>query len=291
MFQTYKGEIALLIGTFLASVGWFFSKFAIVDFPPVMFVAIRFLLAGAIFLPFAYQQMRKLTLQQFAMAGAVGLFFAGNLITWILAVKQSENLGEGAFIMSLSMLITPLIAWLIFQNKPNGLFWLALPIAILGLYFLVAGQGKLGLTQGSSLFLLAAASSAIYFVLVNQFAKQLPPFVLTTIMLTIVGIICAIYSLLTENWQITVQTQTWWWLAASILIATNLRFFIQTWGQRYCHISNSAIIMLLEPIWTLWISVLLLGEAMSWQKSVGCVLIFVSLIVYRLPMIIKRKKA
>lgn len=83
--------------------------------------------------------------------------------------------------------------------------------------------------------------------------------------------------------------ETGLWVAASILIATNLRFLIQTIGQRYCSISSSAIIMLLEPIWTLFAGLLWLNETMSTEKMVGCGLILAALMIYRLPLIIRKK--
>lgn len=289
MLQQYKGEFALFIGTILASAGWFFSKFAIAEFPPVTFIGLRFLIAGLIFLPFAYHGMRVLNLTQLCCAGVVGLFFASNLITWIMALNQSNNLGEGAFMMSLSMLIAPIIAWVLFRDRPNTLFWFALPIAVLGLYFLVAGQAAFQFSDAHWLFFISSLSIAFYFVLLNRFAKQIPSLVLTTIMLLMVGIICTIYAYFTESWQFSISTETGLWVAASILIATNLRFLIQTIGQRYCSISSSAIIMLLEPIWTLFAGLLWLNETMSTEKMVGCGLILAALMIYRLPLIIRKK--
>lgn len=40
-----------------------------------------------------------------------GLWFALNLCLWIYSVSTTPSLGEGAFIMSLSMLFVPLTAW------------------------------------------------------------------------------------------------------------------------------------------------------------------------------------
>lgn len=289
MFTQYKGEIALLIGTILAAAGWFFSKTALAEFPPVAFIAVRFVVAALIFFPFAYSSIRKLTQVQKLKAAAVGIFFTGNLISWIVALNVSNQLGEGAFVMSLSLLIAPLISWVIFRHKPAILFWFALPTAILGLYFLMAGENGLHISTEHRLFLIAAGSLALYYVLLNQFAKDMPPMALTTIMLFVVGAICSIYSFFTESWTIQVTASGWLALFSSVLIATNLRFLLQTIGQRYCNIANSALIMLLEPVWILAFSVLFLTETVTFGKGAGCLLILSSLVIYRLPMLIRRK--
>ena len=141
-FSQFRGEAILFFTTLLAAAGWFFSKYAIADFPPVGFIAIRFLLAAVVFLPFAYRGLCQLSAIQLKMAGLVGFFFAINLIAWVLAITGDAKLGQGAFIISLSLLIAPCVSWLIFRNKPNAAFWLALPVSVLGLYFLVAEIGR-----------------------------------------------------------------------------------------------------------------------------------------------------
>ncbi|MDU8924191.1 DMT family transporter [Pasteurellaceae bacterium LIM206] len=91
-----------------------------------------------------------------------------------------------------------------------------------------------------------------------------------------------------EDWSQPIPTESYGWLAASVLIATSLRFLLQTIGQKLCSISNAALIMLLEPVWTLILSAVLFSEVLSWQKLSGCGLILLALIIYRLPKILVR---
>ena len=50
------------------------------------------------------------------------------------------------------------------------------------------------------------------------------------------------------------------------------------------------MIMVLEPVWTLMFSVLILGEILSWEKAVGGALIIAALLLYRLPLHRWRKR-
>lgn len=75
------------------------------------------------------------------------------------------------------------------------------------------------------IFLLASISAALYFVLNNQFAKNIPPLALTTIQIGVVGVLAGLYSLLVEKWLFPISMNTLFWFAGSILIATNLRVF------------------------------------------------------------------
>lgn len=286
--QNYLGQILIFIVTLIGASGWFLSKNAIAEMPSVGFMGLRFLAAALIFLPFAYRQLYRLDRKQIFSASAVGIALALNLFLWVQGITYSNDLGEGAFLVSLAMLIAPLISWLIFKQRPLSVFWLSMPIALVGLYFLAIGRyGELHFSSGSILFLLSSLSAALYFVLNHQYAKNIPPMPLITIQFAIVGILCSGYSMLAENWQTTISFNTWLWFLASVLIASNLRYFVQTIGQKHCNISTAAIIMVLEPVWTLMLSVWLMNESVTALKLLGCGLILCALLVYRLRLIRK----
>jgi len=278
----YTGELALILTTILAALGWFFSKYAIAGFPPLGFLGVRFFLAALLFLPIAYRPLLQLSKPQLFSAISVGMAFAVFLSSWILAIHHDTNLGNGAFLLSLSMLIAPLLSRLIFKHALEKIFWLAFPLSLCGLYFLAVGNDGLHLSNESWFYLLAAFLSALYFVLNNKYAKDIPILPLTTIQLAVIGILCSLFSLCGENWNQTIPISTWGWLAASILISTNLRYLLQTFGQKHCNIANASIIMLFEPIWTLILSVILFSEELGFRKLLGCGLILLSLMVYRL---------
>lgn len=278
--QKYLGELSLLLVTVVAAIGWFFSKYAIEEMPPIGFIGLRFLLASILFLPFAYPQLKQIPRRLIVAATGVGLIFTLNLVFWVSAITYSNEFGIGAFLVSLSMLIAPMVSWLIFKQRPQPIFWLSLPIASIGLYFLSASSSAVEFSIGTLFFLLAALAAAIYFVLNNQYAKQISPLSLTCLQLGVVGVLCTCYSWGLETWQHQISPATWMWFLASVLIATCLRFFLQTLGQKYCNITNAALIMTLEPVWTLLLSVWILAESLTWQKILGCSLILTALFVY-----------
>lgn len=289
MFKKYFGESILFLVTFIAASGWFFSKNALVGFPPVGFMGLRFTLASLILIPFAYHQMLEMNKMQVKYSAITGLTYAVYIIFWILGLAFSSALGEGAFLVSLAMLVAPLLSWLIFKHKPAKIFWVSLPIVLIGLYCLSWNSGEIHFSLGSTIFLFSSLCGALYFVLNNQYAKEVKLLPLTTIQLAVVGGVCSTYSLFMEDWIFPIPSSVWIWLVASILISTNLRFLLQTIGQKHCHIATSSLIMLLEPVWTLLFSLMILGERLSGIKWLGCSLILAALIIYRVPSLLKRK--
>ena len=88
-------------------------------------------------------------------------------------------------------------------------------------------------------------------------------------------------SALFEAVPVSVDASIWGWFAASAVLATSLRYVMQTLGQKHSNPGNAALIMLLEPIWTVILSILWYGEQLSANKLLGCSLILLALIFYR----------
>ncbi|KXO07998.1 Permease of the drug/metabolite transporter (DMT) superfamily [Moritella sp. JT01] len=280
MTNNRRADLILVITTILASAGWIFSKEAIQGLPTFGFIGLRFILASILLLPFCYRTLFNINRATLVGAASVGCFLGSAILIWIYAIANSSSLGEGAFIMSLSMLFVPIIAWIFFKNRPPRMFWFSLPFAILGLTLL--SKGSSWTISGSQIwFMFSAVMLAIQFNLNSHFAQKMPTLVLTCIQLFVTGVLGVLVSLLTETWPQQIELEIWGWLAMSVLIATSLRYALQTAGQKNTTTANAAIIMILEPTWTVFLSMLWYGEKMELTKLVGCSLILFALIIYR----------
>lgn len=273
-------ELLLVAATLIAASGWIFSKEAIAHLPAFGFIGLRFLLASICLLPFCYRHFIRVKSIDLIKAFCVGALLGSALLLWIYAVSISDTLGEGAFIMSLSMLFVPLVAWPLFGYKPTSAFWCSLPFAIIGLVLLsLAG----GWQQSSSQlwFLFAAMMLAVHFNFNSRYAQRIPVLLLTCIQLFSTGLMGLAMSAFFEVWPDNIPNSTWGWFALSVLVATSLRYVLQTLGQKGTSTANAAIIMILEPIWTLLLSMLWLAEQMSTYKVMGCIFILFAIVINR----------
>ncbi|MCW8332506.1 DMT family transporter [Vibrio paucivorans] len=275
-----KAALILVATTLLAAFGWIFSKEAIQGLPPFGFIGLRFLIASLCLLPLCFKDLLRAKWKDIGAAALVGCLLAGSLMNWIHAISISDTLGEGAFIISLSMLIVPIVAWALFREKPKRIFWFSMPIAMAGLAFLSLSGGW---QQSSSQFWFmgCAAMLALHFNVNSKFSQKLPVLLLTCIQLFVTGCLTLTLSYFTEQFPETVSASIWGWFALSTLLATSLRYVMQTMGQKGLTPGNAALIMLLEPLWTVILSILWYGEVLSTSKVVGCSLILLSLILYR----------
>ena len=87
------------------------------------------------------------------------------------------------------------------------------------------------------------------------------------------GLLGTLLSLLTEQWPASIGTGIWGWFAASVLIATTLRYWLLTHALSRMTTAHAALLMLLEPVWTLILSTLFYDEPWappSWPAPAWC---------------------
>ena len=210
------------------------------------------------------------------VGGVMGLA----MMFWVEGLSKTQNLGVGAFIACLGVVLVPIVARLLFKERPPKNIWLALPVAVIGLAFLALNHGvQFEISQW--FFLASALMSAFQFNLLSKQSTRMHVLVLTAIQLGVAGAFLLTVSLLTETVPHVVHIGVVGWFLASTLIATSLRFLLQTYGQSLTPVSHAAVIMNLEPVWTALFAAIWFAQLMSIGQVFGCVLIFVAMLVSR----------
>lgn len=281
--------LLMVLVTLLAAAGWLFSKEAIRELPPAAFIGSRFLLAALLLLPLAWLREPPPTRAQLARAAGCGTLLGASLLLWVTAISQSDALGSGAFIMSVATLMAPLAAWGAFRAKPGRHYWLTLPIAIAGL-LLLSSSTHWGVSLSLFWFLAAATTLGIQLAVHRHFAQSIAPTWLTCIQLAMTGLLGTLLSLLTEQWpEAGVSNGIWGWFAASVLIATTLRYWLLTHALSKMTTAHAALMMLLEPVWTLLLSTLFYSEPLGGAKLAGAGLVLGALVLYQLPLLLRSR--
>jgi drug/metabolite transporter (DMT)-like permease len=284
-----------------------FSKEAVLLMPPLMFMAMRFLLAGSLLAVIAWPALRKLSLDQVKRSAGVGLVFGVAMSCWVMGLFHATHVGEGAFLVSLGVVIVPVIARVVFGEEQPLSTWFAIPVA-------VAGLGMLSLKSGfrpeigQLFFVIAAFIFALFFTLNTRAANQrtiinrmgetvekhrVPALPLTCIALLTVGIVTLVESTLLEPWTPTLQNFSGtlaMWIIASAVVGTAGRFLLQTYAQSLSAHSHGVVILVLEPVWVALFAAGWFSETMSATQLAGCGLIFMALLINRWGVISKAIK-
>jgi drug/metabolite transporter (DMT)-like permease len=153
-------------------------------------------------------------------------------------------------------------------------------------------------------YLIAAVALAVFFTLNTRAATismrrasarqaaaamtAVDPLALTIIALTSVGLVTLLCSMLFETallpavqWSFDV----FFWLFASAIVGTAARFWLQTYAQSLTTQTSGAVMLILEPIWVALFAALWFGETLATLQLMGCVMIFLALLVNRWQML------
>ena len=302
-----KSDLFLVVVTLMAAISWIFSKEAVLLMPPLLFMAMRFLLAGSVLAFIARRPLRRLNADQFRRSVGVGLVFGIAMSFWVMGLFHATHVGEGAFLTSLGVVVVPVLARFIFREEQPVSTWFAIPVAVSGLALLSLKNGFRP-EIGQLFFVVAACIFALFFTLNTRAANQrtvinrlgetvekqrVPALPLTSIALLIVGTVTLVESAFLEPWTPTLNDFSGilaMWIIASAVVGTAGRFLLQTYAQSLSTHSHGVVIMILEPVWVALFAAGWFSESMSGSQLAGCGLIFLALLINRWGVISKAVK-
>ena len=302
-----KSDLLLVVVTLMAAISWIFSKEAVLLMPPLLFMAMRFLLAGSVLAFIARRPLRRLSADQFRRSVGVGLVFGIAMSFWVMGLFHATHVGEGAFLTSLGVVVVPVLARFIFREEQPVSTWFAIPVAVSGLALLSLKNGFRP-EIGQLFFVVAACIFALFFTLNTRAANQrtvinrlgetiekqrVPALPLTSIALLIVGTVTLVVSAFLEPWTPTLNNFSGilaMWIIASAVVGTAGRFLLQTYAQSLSTHSHGVVIMILEPVWVALFAAGWFSESMSGPQMAGCGLIFLALLINRWGVISKAVK-
>lgn len=296
--NTNKSDLLLVGVTLVAAISWAFSKEAVLLMPPLLFMSMRFLIAGAILGLFARHHLRHLAWGQMLRGAQVGLVFGAAMSCWVMGIWLGVNLGEAAFITSLAVVIVPAIARIVYGEAQPMSTWLALPIAICGLALLSLENGFRP-EPGQLLFVLAALIFSFSYLITSRTAntrtvvnrrgetvqkERVAALPLTALSMTTAGVLTGVISMFFEAWQPTFANFTgmmFWWLLGSATIGTAFRFLLQTYAQSLSFHIHGVVILILEPVWVALLAWVWFAQTMSPLQIAGCGVILLALLINR----------
>lgn len=282
-----SAEGLMVLVTFVAAFGWLATKHSLADFAPYTFVGVRFAIAGLVLALFCVRELMAMPWRQHGIAFAASCLQSVAMLVWIHAMSTAELIGEGAFIVSLSVVFMPLLGRLLFGDHISPRLLLALPVAVGGLALLSLDHG-FTLRPSQWGFLISSLGFSLHLLVSSRIARTIPSMPLATWQLCTSAMFGVVTALLTEPFDLVAPVDGWLWLLASALLASSLRFSLQTRAIRYLSPTQIGMILLLEPVWVVFLGLWLLDEQMPLSKVIGCALIFGSLLIYRARLPLRR---
>ncbi|WP_186190748.1 DMT family transporter [Burkholderia gladioli] len=158
-----------------------FIRIGLQELSPMQLAAARFATAAVLVLGWlAWRRPRWPSARDamaFALSGLLGIAGYNALLN---TAELSVAPGAAAFIMSTSPIVTAILSTLFLREKLNRQGWAGSLFSFAGIGLIASGQpGGLALGSGTTLILLAAAGSAVYFVLQRRLIPVYGPLACT----------------------------------------------------------------------------------------------------------------
>jgi len=235
---------------------------------PLVFLALRFLLASALVAPW----FRGLTQRELVGGIVLGLLFWAGFVFQTVGIQYTTP-SRSAFITSLCTPLVPVAFFLVYRRPPTVAVVLAVFVTMLGMYLLTRPGGMSeGLNRGDLLTLVCAALFAFQIVAVGHYAPAARPTRLLALELGLTGVLSLLAAPLFETPRLNPASPLF--LALAFLSGTAaLTFYLQLGAQKVVSPAATAIIFTLEAPAAAVTSRIVLGEILTPAQWLGGLLI------------------
>lgn len=155
------------------------SNYVIQEIPVELYIAIRWTISGLIFAGFvlAVKSWRHVSLKDVAAVSALGILGYGVASFGTLYGLKVGGVTNFALMSALGPVMTSVVSILMLGERPARLFWLALPMAVLGLLLLVIGKYQVSsfeIAGTAAVFILGGALlESLVFVFSRKFKSRM----------------------------------------------------------------------------------------------------------------------
>lgn len=276
--QAAKVDIVLLGAAFVWGASYLAAKELTETQSLWGMMALRFSIAAAVLYLIRAFKPVKFSKADVLIGSAIGVGLATVMTVETNGIHLTSATNAG-LIISLSIIFTPIIeGWVRKFWLPRN-FLVAAVGAVIGVGFLVGGNGIQSPNWGDLLMFIAAILRAYYQVVQGSLTAGRK---LTTINLTIFQTLTAgvIFFIVDAPGTIRAAqnygSYEWLLMAFLVLLCTVYGFFAMMWGIRQTSASRIALLQGTEPIWAVLIAIWFGSEQLTLIGAIGAVLIIAS---------------
>lgn len=257
------------------------------------FNGIRFILGALSLFPvimfFEKEEFIKEKFKTTVKAGLIGgtvLFLASTLQQY--GVEITNSAGKSGFITGLYTVFVPVAAFLFMKKKTSVLTWIGVVFAVGGLYLLcMTGEESVGI--GDLILLIGTVFWTVHILVIDKFVAQISPLKFAQIQFAVCGILSIICALIFDDISFTAIRSALMPILYGGFMSVGVAYTCQILGQKDADPTFSAIILSTESVFSALGGVLLQNETMTTSAYIGCVLIFIGIVLSQLKF--KNKKS
>lgn len=258
------------------------GRMAVVDF-----LAVRFAIAAVVMLAvFAVPVWRLGRAERWR---GLGLGMLYGVAQWL----QTEGLAltspsVSGFVTGMYVVITPMLALLLFRQRMPASTWFAAVLATVGLGVLALNGFTVDL--GVLLTLASAVLYALHIVGLGHWSKPGSAFGMSAVQMVGIAAVCLAATAPHHGPALPPDGKAWVAVLYMALIAGAFALLVQTWAQAHMPATRAAIVMTTEPVFAAGFAVLLGVDALTVRMVVGGGLVLAAMYLVELAPRFRRRR-
>jgi drug/metabolite transporter (DMT)-like permease len=285
MSRVLVADLVLLLLNILWGYCFVLIKQLLVEITPFYLLALRFLIAGLILLPFQIKNLKTMSQRELRYFGLCGLALG---VGFILQTQGmiTTNPGKSGVITGTLVVFVPFIHYLWTRTRLAMHVILGTFLTFIGLYFisLDGGNDFTSVNRGDLFLLAGAIVYAIHVVVVDRTlcsVAETKPILLAEMQLLIVGGLSLIPALSFEKFPTSFSLFAVFGISFLAILGSLLAYIIQMWAQKFSPAPHVGVILSTEAVFACVFSYFIFNEVFTLFMWIGAILVLAGILITR----------
>ena len=200
------------------------------------------------------------------------------------AGMASTSAGKAGFITAFYVVLVPVFG-VFLGKRSGGRLWFSVVLVAVGLYLLCikAGEG-FRVESGDVLVILCSVFFAFHVLCVDYWAQRVDGVKLSCAQFAVVAVVSAVLSLCFEAVDWTAMRQCVPQILYMGIMSSGFAYTLQILAQKGSNPTIVSLLFSLESVFSVLAGAVLLGDKMTGREYLGCVLMFIAVILAQIPL-------
>lgn len=292
------GSLLLLICAFIWGSAFVAQTTGAEHVGPFTFIYLRSFLGGIVLLPviFIMGKIKKKTDEEKVNEKngrktlLIGGICCGAALCFASVFQQAgidkgTDPGKAGFITALYILLVPLSS-LFMKKRVRPIIWPCIAASVVALYLLCVTENN-SVELSDLLVLICAVLYTVHILVIDKVSPHVDGVKLSCIQFFVAGVISLVPAIIYEGVDFEAIRAAMPSVAYAGIMSSGVAYTLQILGQQKTEPTLASMIMSLESVFAVLTSMAVLHLAPTPREAIGCVIMFIAIIVAQLP---ERKK-
>ncbi len=290
-----QADLMLILVTLCWGVSYYLMDICLADMDPFTLNSFRFLGAFAIAAIFSWNRIKKVNKETLKYSVIVGITLVFVYIGATFGVKYT-SLSNSGFLCALTVIFTPIMAWIFLKEKPGRKLSLVVLMCLVGIALLTLTDDfsiNRENLKGDLLCIMCGLAYAIDLLVTEKAVsrEKVDPYLMGVFQLGVTGILNLLMAFIVETPHLPTTGTVWGSAIFLAVFCTGVAFIVQPIAMQYTTASHTGVIFALEPVFAGIVAAVFAHEILSLKSYIGALLMVASIFIMEIDFdAIKKKK-